>query len=122
MFEYPFVQTEKGAINNQFSACEPVSHILSTLLGSGLFGGYPYQPAIGYLFRNKPTFVFVYTNEFDNHLVRSPSLDSICGMPGVYEGNLCIDEAYVKFKTFADGKTEKGEDPLDPYCFVNLNQ
>ena len=63
----------KGVLSNYYAGCEPVSEVLSTILGEGIFHGFPWNTSIGYSFRgnNIPRLVFVYTNEFDNSLVRS---------------------------------------------------
>lgn len=64
---------KKGVLSNYYAGCEPVSEVLATLLGDGIYRGFPWNTSIGYAFRgnNIPRLVFVYTNEFDNSLVRT---------------------------------------------------
>ena len=63
----------KGVLSNYYAGCESVSEVLSSLLGDGFFSGFPWSSSIGYSFRggNIPRLVFVYTNEFDNSLIRT---------------------------------------------------
>ena len=59
-------------LSNWYSGSESVSHVLSHLLGEGFFYNYPWTPAIGHAFRGDdvPKLIVVYTNEFDNQVVR----------------------------------------------------
>ena len=119
-FEFPFITTTnpgsrgfgKGVLCNWYNGCEPITQVLSTLLGSGYFSGFPWTPAIGYMFRNKkiPKLVFAYVNEFDNQTTRAEFknknhtklkddtnvCDSIVAIPGLEGSELTLSPAYVK--------------------------
>ena len=69
-----------------------MTKLVSNLLGSGFFHGFPYTPAIGYAFRKKdiPKLIFVYTNEFDNSIARKKTSDghAVMAIPSVYGSTL----------------------------------
>ena len=84
-FEWPFwvsdtilddidnkISSYKGVLANWWAGCEPSCDMLSKLLKYQCFYGYPFHIGIGYLFRkNIPRLVFVFTNEYDNSMVKS---------------------------------------------------
>ena len=128
-FEVPFVQSEKGVLMNWWGGSESVSSVLANLLGDGFFHGWPWTPAIGYMFRNReiPKLVFVYTNEYDNNIVRTKTENpmNLMVIPGVVDkNNVKFYPVMVKARD-ADGKwieqtksTPGYTSPPDPYCLM----
>ena len=131
--------SEKGCLSNWWAGCEPVGTVLSTLLKDGFFynikGGLDNSPAVGYLFRgnNIRKLVFVFTNEYDNQIVRRimkyggdkwryepyeyvfvPSLDNKVAS---------LEELSLTTKGIT-GYTSSSSDqnPPDPYCFQMVKQ
>lgn len=109
----------KGVLSNWYNGCEPTSEVLSTLLGDGFFYGFPWTSAIGYAFRGNgvPRLIFVYTNEFDNSLVRERNsktkLKNIMMHPSFYRGNVYL----VPIVNSDEADDDGNRNPPDRNCF-----
>lgn len=108
----------KGVLSNWYNGCEPTSEVLSTLLGDGFFYGFPWTSAIGYAFRGNgiPRLIFVYTNEFDNSLVRERNsktkLTNIMMYPSFSGGNVNLVPIVN-----SDKDDDGNRNPPDRNCF-----
>lgn len=139
-FDNPFVQSVRGVLVNWYNGSEPVCQVLAELLGGGFFHGFPYTPAIGYMFRNQkiPKLVFVFTNEFDNSIARQATTngENVMVVPGVVNKNQVkfypMHGVYTTFNgatvsgVFQEGTKAKKLKagcvlPPDPFCLQQLN-
>ena len=111
-----YLKAYKGVLSNWWAGCEPSCDMLAKLLKYQCFYGFPYHIGLGYLFRKEvPRLVFVFTNEYDNSMVRTYSRES-----GSVEKEVTyvpsVDGQKVTFHTTASGMLGSDQNAPDPYC------
>lgn len=122
----------RGALPTTAAGSEHLCEVLSNLLSENLFFSYPWNDALGYLFRKStkekpiPKIIFVFTNEFDNqsyvdytfleyymvgwkkHVEWEYGIKGVSTVPGITSKTLTITPFYIQ--------TSNWIFPPDPYC------
>lgn len=121
-YEFPFVQSKKGVLCNWFSGSESLSAVMWRLLHGEIFYGFPWTPAISYMFRGPeiPKLIFVFTNEYDNELCRTKTdlkkSHSVVAVPTINGTSVGFDAASVDVVDSMSGVRVNQLTPYDPLC------
>lgn len=128
-FSFPFYQKSgeekpRGCLSQWWAGSEAICDTLSNFLKTNACVGYPYYEGFGFVFRkNVPRLIFVFSNEFDNPVVKDYS--NVSGavsnqqflLPGA-------DDDDVTFRSFFSDSSSNQiideQDALDPLCLRTL--